>query len=960
MGVFTGPVHGPSRGGVPGHTPMGGNRGGAVGGRGGISGGGARGGRAGSMSGNRGGLGGRGRGGSFVGGGGGGGRGGGQPNGPLRGHGSRGNFGANRDYGGRRGGGSFNNGSGGGSFRARNQGGNRGGRHDGGSSGSAFNSRDGTALSNVTNGKKEENRRTLTDFKMVGLSIPDLDWTWGVLPPSPQVKIEMKETVKVGLEESNVVVKDEEMEDDSILQGADSSKSAAEPQVDSKAEAPLDPMHDVMVQDTPTQGSQAITTALPRVSSDVNSNTPPPSRIRIYFHTPVTADDARPIPNSSSFSYTDAPSDTRKGKRKKIEDDDADGDLDDSRAPPPPPQMAGLNDDRSSVAASVAPSVAETASEADWLMAAIVEGEEEDEAAGELHPPDDEEEDSDHMHAPAINKLSRNDDIKGEMIDGIIHNDDVNLAEAVALEPRPAVSEETDRSLPRDEVSAVSVAPVVSSSGVVLERVSVDGPINGVDAPLATDSELERTEGFALPSPDGHVLTAPSASEEPPVSIAADAISSSQNDSLLSESVEEQPTNHLVSVPTQILDNSSITPAKSLSALSADATLLSIETQNVETQETSLVDNGPSIVVNGHDDDSSASKTHSVEIDSIHADHLPEPPASPTSNTLLSTSSTSTFEDSLPFPVVKAEVNSAKIPSANRLSLSYAGGNRRLVIDAEVVKSLKVFRQEGRIEVVIEIGKEGDDGLKGIVLEGLSDVTKSYLPLPTLLDSSVDGDPDITLPPFSRATLPSTLTLLVHLDTTRPLSEPKWAKTGDIQDWLKSMFGRMFWVSGDAAEGWEKKIQVVDPDPAPTIWTVLDGWATNSPVGALNERQRFLKTHLTETDNVLEILLRLVRGERATPFSQTAPTISGPSICGPLLSALSPGSAHGAQQTHVSLAVLAMFRMTVEYAKKALGAKGKGEVEERVGEIIRCLPSHLIYKSLDGIFKEWRVEKKGR
>jgi 20S proteasome subunit alpha 6 len=55
-----------------------------------------------------------------------------------------------------------------------------------------------------------------------------------------------------------------------------------------------------------------------------------------------------------------------------------------------------------------------------------------------------------------------------------------------------------------------------------------------------------------------------------------------------------------------------------------------------------------------------------------------------------------------------------------------------------------------------------------------------------------------------------------------------------------------------------------------------------------------------------------------------------------------------------------MYRMTVEYAKKAVGDKGREEVEERVGEIIRCLPSHLIYKSLDGIFKEWRVEKKGR
>lgn len=116
---------------------------------------------------------------------------------------------------------------------------------------------------------------------------------------------------------------------------------------------------------------------------------------------------------------------------------------------------------------------------------------------------------------------------------------------------------------------------------------------------------------------------------------------------------------------------------------------------------------------------------------------------------------------------------------------------------------------------------------------------------------------------------------------------------------------------------------------------------------------------MTEVDNILEILLRLVRGERATASYQATPVISAPSLSGPLLLAMQ-GSAHGSQQTHVSLAVLAMFRMTVEYAQKAIGDKGKTEVEERVGEIIRCLPSHLVYKSLDGIFKEWRVEKKGR
>jgi len=96
--------------------------------------------------------------------------------------------------------------------------------------------------------------------------------------------------------------------------------------------------------------------------------------------------------------------------------------------------------------------------------------------------------------------------------------------------------------------------------------------------------------------------------------------------------------------------------------------------------------------------------------------------------------------------------------------------------------------------------------------EVLSDATKSYTALPALLDPST-SNPDMTLPPFWRLVLPATVTLFLYLDTERPLSEPKWAKTGDVQEWLRSMFGRMFWVAGEAAEGWEKKIHVVDPDP---------------------------------------------------------------------------------------------------------------------------------------------------
>jgi 20S proteasome subunit alpha 6 len=95
-------------------------------------------------------------------------------------------------------------------------------------------------------------------------------------------------------------------------------------------------------------------------------------------------------------------------------------------------------------------------------------------------------------------------------------------------------------------------------------------------------------------------------------------------------------------------------------------------------------------------------------------------------------------------------------------------------------------------------------------METLSDVTKSYNAIQSTSDSK-------DFPPFSQVSPPLAVTLIVHLDTVRPLSEPKWVKTGDIPEWLKSLFGRMFWFAGDAAESWEKKIIVSDPDPVRSL-----------------------------------------------------------------------------------------------------------------------------------------------
>lgn len=353
-------------------------------------------GRGGSMSMNRGGS--RGRGGGMYNNMGG--RGGGpmQSSGSMRGHGGSNRAFSNREN---RRGGSFNSGGGQGfshghqpqqqhhhqqgfsgstSFRSRNQnfGGNRN-RHD---SGVPHGPRESGSSSNFSSGKKDENRRTLTDFKIIGLEIADLSWSWGVLPKedhAPEVKPEVSDvqSTSTGQADNKVVEQNGPAESTTTASTSDADESVA------KSEVPA-----------PADSNAKAETSNPAMP-------PPPSRIRIYFHTPVSADDSHPIPSQNAYAAA-SDSSMRKGKRKKLDDDD--GDVEDGRGPPPPPP--GLDHDSSSVAptvdvdgsetavgrGSVAPSVAESASEADWLMAAIGEDEADNEVEAGDHTQNDEAE----------------------------------------------------------------------------------------------------------------------------------------------------------------------------------------------------------------------------------------------------------------------------------------------------------------------------------------------------------------------------------------------------------------------------------------------------------------------------------------------------------------------------------------------------------------------------------------
>ena len=748
-------------------VPLGGNNRGSMGGRGSMN---TGRGRGGSMGGNRGGLSGQrgGRGGSFMNGGGG--RGGQQ--GSLRGHGSRGGFGNKQDFHNRRGG-SFNAGHqhhhqgnmGNTGFRGRGQGHSTGrsGRQDGPSTQSG--NRDTLSGSFASSGKKDENRRTLTDFKIVGLEMPELGWTWGILPSV--VKLEGKEGVTSLTDSSHTIVKEESMQSSDLSSGE--RVDAAHRSEHAVPEAP----------------AAADVKAEPPVGEQSSLSSPPPSRIRIYFHTPISPDDSHPIPHNSSYPYGTSPMDSRKGKRKKLEDDD--GDAEERRGRPPPPRGSQMSDTASvdmdgMGRGSAAPSVAETASEGDWLMAAIAEddGDTVDVEVGshEEHAGD---EDDNQLRVSRVEDphvaVSEStipglggDIINGEFLtdleyryDGCfrIRMESVHLTTAgftrLTLAPEgnlidghgtgssgdgcatAAIHDTEDRNrmaVGNDPASVSSNATAQNcTSGPSQSQLNVDVVSTPEEAAEAAAAEATKPLHSEPSTENGSeaVLSGHSSLVEP-------SRLASQSSSSLSSSFDVSSSRASAPPPTSVMQADMPQPHKQ----SADhAGLLGAQTPIVDgVAETvtapnplqshpsytpTIVDDSPDSGLFSQEEEMLAhvneatlqypQPNEKVDHDPVQdndQEHLPEPPASPTSNTLLSTSSSSTYGESS-HQQVTTSPKKGKTPSANRLSISYAAGSRRLVVDAEVVEYLRVYRAEGRIEVHMSLDKD-EESLKGVLV----------------------------------------------------------------------------------------------------------------------------------------------------------------------------------------------------------------------------------------------------
>ncbi|EJD53922.1 hypothetical protein AURDEDRAFT_110617 [Auricularia subglabra TFB-10046 SS5] len=272
----------------------------------------------------------------------------------------------------------------------------------------------------------------------------------------------------------------------------------------------------------------------------------------------------------------------------------------------------------------------------------------------------------------------------------------------------------------------------------------------------------------------------------------------------------------------------------------------------------------------------------------------------------------------------------------SRLSVTYAGGAKRLVFDSAVVQKMTIHRAEGRIDIDLKVEKLGEGpALNGIILEALvSAASQEYEPLSWAISD------DTLIPPFATFESPSNITLVAYLDRDKPLSAPKWLKTGDLQEWLKVSLGKAAAIPGE--DSWIGRIEVADPDPPPSIHTVLDLWARSSSVGKQADRLAFVDEHMKDVRNILEVLLRLVRSDRAAPFNARTEQQSAP-----LAAALPHGSGLANHQTHITLAILAVYKLAED---QALSTGTLATLTSHIGEIVRCIPQHLIHKSLDAIY----------
>ena len=123
-------------------------------------------------------------------------------------------------------------------------------------------------------------------------------------------------------------------------------------------------------------------------------------------------------------------------------------------------------------------------------------------------------------------------------------------------------------------------------------------------------------------------------------------------------------------------------------------------------------------------------------------------------------------------------------------------------------------------------------------------------------------------------------------------------------------------------------------------------WAEQRVDTATDSLKSFINTHMSNIDNIVELLLCLIRGHENRP-----PPSKQSQHADNMTRAVAMGAPYPSQQSSLSLATFALFKMAIVSGAKA--GVPQAELEAQVAEIVRQLPSTMLYKALDAQYRAW-------
>ena len=242
----------------------------------------------------------------------------------------------------------------------------------------------------------------------------------------------------------------------------------------------------------------------------------------------------------------------------------------------------------------------------------------------------------------------------------------------------PASSLDTSGGSDMAVVTQLTVAPHPEQ----LDGGAPPGPFESVDAQNELAASAPPSDEGVSPSssapavPDSSVLASSSSSE---TSVAAPPTELAALD-------EEQPTDH----------SHSPAPAAPEESTTSSASII----------ERSLTQEEPSF----------ADPPHGTVVEDSHDDLATQVFDGPSSSDTGTLVSRSTIDEPNQQPIKAEPQRGVRTPSANRLSISYAAGTKRLVINAEIVEKFKILRSDGRVEISLRVEKDDANELNGIIV----------------------------------------------------------------------------------------------------------------------------------------------------------------------------------------------------------------------------------------------------